>query len=237
MLPGDCCGLGYKHASPEDGYKILRFHTGNGGMYKPRAEIYDLKYKTWTRLDFSWDWYVFKPYRGVSLNGNVYWIAAWNHVSKVFIQSFDFSVEKFEPLCSLPSTCVGSTFMALSDFRRDKPSLLQEREETFDIWVTSKIKKGVVISWTKLFSVPRPNLPVLHASSRHHVIISPPVYFVDKNNRIVVCSEEQDMNYVCAKVYVIGFEKSIGLKNYRNGGIRWPSISGYAHLPSLVPVS
>lgn len=74
------------------------------------------------------------------------------------------------------------------------------------------------------------------------VISLNPVYFIDKNNRIVVCCEDllEDERYVCVSVYVIGedgFEKPIVKQNHRNrGGCHWPFISRYAHRPSLVPV-
>ncbi|AEE76506.1 F-box and associated interaction domains-containing protein [Arabidopsis thaliana] len=240
-----CYGIGYDGLS-RDSYKILRFVNGvftkneyaNTGSYKPEVDIYELKSNSWKTFKVSLDWHVVLRCKGLSLKGNMYWIAKWNRKPDIFIQSFNFSTETFEPLCSLPVRYDVHNVVALSAFKGDNLSLLHQSKETskIDVWVTNKVKNGVSILWTKLFSVTRPDLPVLLAFEN----LSYPVHFIDKNNRIVVCCEEvlADKRNVAVNIYVIGEDeiKSQDEIEQHQLGFSWPFISGYTYLPSLVPV-
>ncbi|WZY84182.1 hypothetical protein YC2023_030566 [Brassica napus] len=78
--------------------------------------------------------------------GNMYWIAKWNQAG-FFIQIFNFSTETFEPLASLPFDYGAYDVHNLSAFRGNNLS------EKMEVWVTNMGKKGVIISWTKFFSL------------------------------------------------------------------------------------
>ncbi|VVA98878.1 unnamed protein product [Arabis nemorensis] len=242
-----CCfyGIGYDNLS-RDGYKIMRFMNGvftkneyaNTGSYNPEVDIYEFNSNSWRTFRVSLDCHVVSRCRGVSLKGNMYWIAKWNRKSDFFIQSFNFSTEKFEPLCSLPFEYNASNVVKLSAFRQDNLSLLHYIEETsnMEVWVTNKVKNGVITSWTKFFNVTSPDLPVLREVNN----MSSPVHFIDKNNMIAVCCEEvlADQKNVSVNIYLIGegeIKKQGEIERHKLG-FSWPFISGYAYLPSLVPV-
>ncbi|KAL1197446.1 F-box/WD-40 repeat-containing protein 1 [Cardamine amara subsp. amara] len=235
-----CCfyGIGYNSLC-RDGYKILRFMNSVFTNNNAKIDIYELNSNSWKTFTLSLDWHVVSHCRGVSLKGNMYWIAKRNRKSDIFIQSFNFSTETFEPLCSFPfEYVVASDVVTLSTFRRDNLSLLHQCKETakIEIWVTNKVKNGEIISWSKFFNVTRPDLPILCADGT----IASPVHFIDKKNRIVVCCEEvlEDENNVCVNIYLIEdgeVRRQYEIERHQRG-FSWPFISGYAYLPSLVPV-
>ncbi|CAA7037181.1 unnamed protein product [Microthlaspi erraticum] len=101
-------------------------------------------------------------------------------------------------------------------FRGDGLSLLHKGKEkdNIEVWVTNKIKNGVIIAWTKFFNVVmRPDLPD--------------------------CEEllEDEENVRVINTYVIGDGevRKQEIDRFRVG-CSWPYVSGYACLPSLVPV-
>ncbi|KAG7578145.1 F-box associated interaction domain [Arabidopsis thaliana x Arabidopsis arenosa] len=230
-----CYGIGYDGLS-RDNYKILRFVISVfiENQYA-NTDIYEFKSNSWKTFKVFLDWHVVTHCKGLSLKGNMYWIANWNSKPDIFIQSFNFSTETFEPLCTLPFQYRVYDVVDLSAFRGDNLSLLHLNKETkIEVWVTNKVKNGVSISWTKFFSVT--NLPVLVDFEN----ISNPVHFIDKNNRIVVCCDEvlADKRNVAVNIYVIGEDeiKSQDEIEQHQIGFSWPITSGYAYLPSLVPV-
>ncbi|XP_010456693.1 PREDICTED: F-box/WD-40 repeat-containing protein 1-like [Camelina sativa] len=245
----DYYGIGYDGAS-RDNYKILRFYNEDifgdnrcpTAKYDPPVEIYDLKSNSWKTLDIPLDWTVTSPCASVSLKGNMYWIAGEYH-GPSFIQSFDFSTERFKRLSLIPFVEGPYDNVALSAYRGDKLSLLRQRiyEEhdqlgEIEVWVTNSVK-DMVVSWTKLFVVWRPDLPAFDLGE------DPPhsVFFIDQISRInVTCSERlvtSGSNCVCLNLYIIGkdgFQKK-EIERHR-GEEMWTYKSGYMYLPSLVPV-
>lgn len=200
------------------------------------VDKYELKSNSWKKYKVSLDWHVVKTCREVSLMGNMYWIAKWNQAG-YFIQSFNFSTETFEPLASLPFAYGAYDVHNLAAFRGNNLSLLVQNKETekMDVWVTNMAKKGVIKSWTKFFSVTRPERKVFRACEA----IATKVHFIDKKNRVVVCCEEVAVDERCVSVniYLIG-EGEIEKQEIElhKRGFSWPFVSGYAYLPSLVPV-
>ncbi|XP_010424294.1 PREDICTED: F-box/WD-40 repeat-containing protein 1-like [Camelina sativa] len=244
----DFYGIGYDGAS-RDNYKILRFYNKNifeddrfpTDKYDPPVEIYDLKSNSWKTLDIPLDWCVYSPCVGVSLKGNMYWIAGENH-GPPFIQSFDFSTERFKHMSLIPFVEGPYDNVALSAYRGDKLSLLRQHiyEEhdlgEIEVWVTNSVKDRVV-SWTKLFVVWRPDLPSFDLGE------DPPhsVFFIDQNNRInVTCSERlvtSGSKCVCVNLYIIGKDGFLKkeIERHREENVSTYN-SGYIYLPSLVPV-
>ncbi|XP_010490001.2 PREDICTED: F-box/WD-40 repeat-containing protein 1-like [Camelina sativa] len=237
-------GIGYDGLS-RDGYKFLRFVNGvfttneysNTGLDKPEVYIYDFKLDSWKIIKVSLDWHVVSRCRSVSLEGYMYWVAKWNRKRDMFIQCFNFSTETFEPLCSLPFDYGEDDVVDLSGFKGDNLSLLHQSKETskIEVWVTNKVKNGASTSWTKFFSV-TDHLLVLRSVDN----FANPVHFIDKNNKIVVCCEElvADRNNVAVNIYLIGEGEIIRQAEIERHqrGFSWPFVSGYAYLPSLVPV-
>jgi len=97
-----------------------------------------------------------------------------------FIQSFDFSTEKFEPYCLLPNKkCDPSNARSLAVFRGDRFSYLEQNYETrnIEIWVTKKeikIENGKAVEWMNLMKVSVPKW-----SSLRVISYDPPSYFID----------------------------------------------------------
>ncbi|CAH8350998.1 unnamed protein product [Eruca vesicaria subsp. sativa] len=234
-------GIGYNGLSRDSGYKILRFGGSASFSYEDTntvvVDIYELKSNFWKHYEVSLDWHVVKPCRGVSLMGNMYWIAKWNQYG-FFIQSFNFSTETFEPLAYLPFDYDAyDDVVNLSAFRGNNLSLSQHNKvtEKIDVWVTNMVKNGLTISWTKFFSVTRPDCPVFRDCDD----IATQVHFIDKNKRVVVCCEEVAVNekYVSVNIYLFGDgEKKKQEIELHKRGFSWPYTPGYAYLPSLVPV-
>lgn len=106
--------------------------------------------------------------KGVSLKGNMYWIAK-SEKNEYFILSFDYSIETFKNICvclRLPDTG------GLGSFNGDRLFLLlqdiqfgdQEVSTDIAVWVTNKLSDEIV-SFTKCFNVTSPHLPLLQDHS------------------------------------------------------------------------
>ncbi|CAA7015398.1 unnamed protein product [Microthlaspi erraticum] len=253
----DSYGIGYnKNISPDDdGYKILRLFDGGledderqmFGSCKPAVQIYDFKSDSWRVLDnddvATLDWSIDPPCKGVSVKGNMYWVAHWNKRPEMFIQSFDFTTETFKLVTNVPFPCNVLDTAALSSFRGDRLSLLHQRgEETtkIEVWITNKVNEDEVVFWTKYLNVTNPNLPKLHTDQE----LTYPCYFIDKNDSIMVwCEQEIDdeADHVCVSVYEISKNGNVW-KQTDAGQCDLGSnndrvfVCGYVYVPSLVPV-
>ncbi|KAG7626222.1 putative F-box protein [Arabidopsis thaliana] len=244
----DFYGFGYDNVC-RDEYKLLRIFDGEiedeseiAGSYEPKIQIYDFKSDSWRIVDDTrLDWSIDPPCKGVSVKGNMYWIAHWNNRPEIFIQSFDFSTETFKIVCNLPFECNVLDTAALSSLRGDRLSLLHQSGETMkiEVWITNKLSDEVV-SWTKYIDVTSPDLPTLHTDQH----LTHPSYFIDKNDNIMVwCeqeTEEETDDDVCVSVCMISkdgiVKKQIDAGRCDLCSDNRPFVCGYAYVPSLVPV-
>ncbi|CAN8268728.1 unnamed protein product [Cochlearia groenlandica] len=248
----DYYGIGYDNVSRE-GYKIVRIFDGEAeeeeeegeikGSYGPVVQIFDFKCDSWRVVDdCRFDWSIDPPCKGVSLKGNMYWVAHWNNRPEIFIQSFDFSAETFKLVCYVPFKCNVLDTAALSSYRGDSLSLLHQGNQTtnIEVWVTSKLDTDEVVSWTKYLTVNSPDLPTLHTDQD----LAHPSYFIDKNDCIMVwCEEETEgetNDYVCVSIYKISKDGTVE-KQVETGRCDFRSdnrafICGYVYVPSLVHV-
>ncbi|KAG7582986.1 F-box-like domain superfamily [Arabidopsis suecica] len=244
----DFYGFGYDNVC-RDEYKILRIFDGEledeseiAGSYEPKIQIYDFKSDSWRIVDdTSLDWSIDPPCKGVSVKGNMYWIAHWNNRPDIFIQSFDFSTETFKIVCDLPFKCGVLDTTALSSFRGDRLSLLHQSGETMkiEVWITNKLNDEVV-SWTKYLDVTSLDLPMLHTDQD----LAHPSYFIDKNDSIMVwCekeTEDETDDDVCVSVCkiskdgIVKTQVDAGRCDLRSDNR--PYVCGYVYVPSLVPV-
>ncbi|CAH8337802.1 unnamed protein product [Eruca vesicaria subsp. sativa] len=247
----DFYGIGYSNVS-RDEYKVLRIFHGEleddersvVGPCEPVIQIYDFKYNAWRIIvdDATLEWSIDPPCKGVSIKGNMYWVAHWNKKPKLFILCFDFTTETFKVLCNVPFQCSVLDTASLSSFRGDRLSLLHQGEETtkIEVWVTNTLSGDDVVTWKKYLNVTNPDLPTLHTDDD----LAHPSYFVDKNDSIkVLCEgvmEDGADDYVCVSVCEIskdGIAKKLietGRCDLRNDGR--PFVCGCVYLPSLVPV-
>ncbi|EOA32125.1 hypothetical protein CARUB_v10015376mg, partial [Capsella rubella] len=233
----DFLGFGYDitRAVSRDNYKILRLVVGHCRIRKdeysdPDCEIYEFKSDSWRRLDAKYDWKVDdSKCSGVSVKGNMYWIAMKKE--HYFIVSFDFSMETFKDICVCPSSWV----TRLACFNGDRLSLLLQGEESagMEVWMANNLTDKVV-SCCQYFKVDTsPGLPPLHIHSE-----------MAKHRNIMVWSEtsvdeEDGKCYICIKFYDIGqsgITKQI--QTARHGQFEYddPFICSYVYVPSLIPI-
>lgn len=248
----DFYGIGYNNVS-RDEYKILRIFEGELeddeiaviGPCEPVIQIYDFKTNAWRIIVdvATLDWSIDPPCKGVSIKGNMYWVAHWNKKPELFILCFDFSTETFKVVCNVPFHCSVLDTASLSSFRGDRLSLLHQREETtkIEVWVTNTLNGDDVVSWEKYLNVTNPDLPTLHTDHD----LAHPSYFVDKNDSIIVWCEEvmEDEaadDYVCVSVYEISkygtAKKVVETGRCNLGNYDRSFVCGHVYLPSLVPV-
>ncbi|KAL0855670.1 hypothetical protein Bca101_060823 [Brassica carinata] len=246
----DFYGIGYDNVS-RDEYKILRIfeeeleddESSVIGPCEPVIQLYDFKTNAWRIIvdEATTDWSIDPPCKGVSIKGNMYWVAHWNKKPELFILCFDFSSETFRVLCNVPFQCSVLDTASLSIFRGDRLSLLHQREETTKIavWVTDTVNADVV-SCEKYLNVTNPDLPTLHTDHD----LAHPSYFVGKNDSIVAWCEEvmegEADDCVCVSVYEIS-KDGIARKVVDTGRCNLSNydrlfVCGFLYLPSLVPV-
>ncbi|CAA0387467.1 unnamed protein product [Arabidopsis thaliana] len=109
-------GVGYDNSRPENHYKIFESFPYSDTTVK--ASITEFVSDAWISkpYEFAYDWDFMSSY-SVSLNGALYWVAFHMASHDQFIQSFDFSTEKFEPYCLLPNKkCDPSNARSLAVF-------------------------------------------------------------------------------------------------------------------------
>ncbi|XP_010512825.1 PREDICTED: putative F-box protein At3g22650 [Camelina sativa] len=197
----DRYGLGYR-TDARSNYKVLRIFdaelNAQDGKDEDQVEIFDTETRLWRRvLDATpLDCKIEGLSPGLSVKGNMYWIATpkaslRSGIVGSFIQCFDFSKETFIPICALP---VGLDYdpnhtNSLSVYKGCSLSLLHQRLTTTDmeVWVTNPLADEVV-AWTHQFSVDNPNLPPLRAQYE----ISYPVHFINGRDLLVVLCREDD---------------------------------------------
>ncbi|XP_018487656.1 putative F-box protein At3g23260 [Raphanus sativus] len=228
----DYYALGYNNNNKKQ-YKVLRVESQKTLLpIKNKYEIYDFTSDSWRVLGVTTDWFLAKPRRrGVSLKGNTYWVATWNHND--FLLSFDFSTEMFQSL-SLPHPFPHS-ISALSVVRENKLCLfgtsciyyVTRRLHVSEItcWVTNSL--GSVMSWSEF----------LTAKVHNEVNLNGYSFLADEQNKIVVyCNQSTENNKI---VHIVRGNTYINVDPLdRNSTIK-PSSSSpllLSYVPSLVQI-
>ncbi|XP_010467502.1 PREDICTED: protein SUPPRESSOR OF NIM1 1-like [Camelina sativa] len=205
-------GLGYDNTRPEKVYKIL------GYLFCHRKFLSDQKvgiYECASNLlrfinrpeDDDFPISEVAKISNVSLNGNIYWIT-WGRSETneyYYIRMFDFSTEKFKPLCLLPcqkNPHINEIILAV--YKGDRFSLLEQCGVTREIgiWVTKERisknngdggREGVV--WIKLMTLSTTNLPKLYSE---HVYRAS--YFIYEKT-LVMCRGDDETGVAC--IYIV----------------------------------
>ncbi|KAL0691530.1 hypothetical protein Bca4012_091209 [Brassica carinata] len=154
----DSYGLGYDTNKPQREYKILKFSLKH---YVGEVEIFDCNTKSWKILDVGKvDRGVRRYCNGVSVDGNMYWLG--RNQKRNYILGFDFSLEKFNDIYLFPcDSNYPDEDTYLGGYNGDCLSLVEQNQEQTSpivVSVSSKLANGNV-SFTKYFSVARPDLP------------------------------------------------------------------------------
>ncbi|AEE79943.1 putative protein [Arabidopsis thaliana] len=195
-------GVGYDNSRPENHYKIFESCPYSDTTVK--ASITEFVSDAWISkpYEFAYDWDFMSSY-SVSLNGALYWVAFHMASDDQFIQSFDFSTEKFEPYCLLPNKkCDPSNARSLAVFRGDRFSYLEQNYETrnIEIWVTKKeikIENGKAVEWMNLMKVSVPKwsslrekacIYIAKGDKFHEIIINDLVEYPTRHHRTYVPS-------------------------------------------------
>ncbi|KAG2319221.1 hypothetical protein Bca4012_054502 [Brassica carinata] len=253
----DYYGIGYGVNKYRDGYKILRFSDRRYADHyhcEVDVEIYYCETSSWRTLDDAKvDWNIDFTCQGVSVMGNMYWLA--NRVVQEeeeeeeeqevesFILGFGFTAETFMDVCFCPPIYDDNY---LSCFDGDRLSLLQQDQEEpslMEVWVSSKLADdGDDVSFTKFFRVVNPDLPWLRVDRSEYA--SNPVYYIAKNKRIMawcegVVVEGYENNPVCIILYEID-EGGVGdqqeTERHYEDDYAGTILCGYVYVPSLVPL-
>ncbi|KAG2318083.1 hypothetical protein Bca52824_021205 [Brassica carinata] len=252
----DYYGIGYDDSKKKCryDYKILRFTDRRYDRYgdycdedrEPEVEIYECKTRSWRTLDAKVDWDVDIACKGVSVMGNMYWYAQKYWVGeeehKNYILGFDFSVETFRDVCFSPPSREDNY---LACFDGDRLSLLQQDQETtspIEVWVSSKLAGDGDVSFSKYFSVSRPDLPAL----LFHTDMAHPVYCIGKHKRVMAwCEvdvyegEDDKIPPTCIILYEIdegGVRRQLETERHYGSGYIGTFLCGYVYVPSLVPL-
>ena len=249
----DHYGIGHGVNKYRDGYKILRFSDRRYDNHHHHHhsevdfEIYYCETSSWRTLDDAKvDWNVDFTCHGVSVMGNMYWLAHRDVEEEEELEScilgFDFTAEKFMDVCFCPPifdynylSCFGGDRLSLLQQNNDEPSLIE-------VWVSSKLADdGGDVSFTKYFSVVSPDLPWLHIERSENA--SHPVYYIAKNKRIIAWCEGLMDDGDRLPVWIILYEIDEGgvrnqletERHYENDYVG-TFLCGYVYVPSLVPL-
>ncbi|CAG7890583.1 unnamed protein product, partial [Brassica rapa] len=249
----DYYGIGHGVNKYRDGYKILRFSDRRYDNYHHHHhsevdfEIYYCETSSWrTLVDAKVDWNVDFTCHGVSVMGNMYWLAHRDVEEEEELESciigFDFTAEKFMDVCLCPSifdynylSCFGGDRLSLLQQNHDEPSLIE-------VWVSSKLADdGGDVSFTKYFSVVSSDLPWLHLDRSEDA--SHPVYYIAKNKRIIAWCEGMMDDGDRLPVWIILYEiDEDGVRNQLETERHYEYdyvgtfLCGYVYVPSLVPL-
>ncbi|KAF8085776.1 hypothetical protein N665_0648s0027 [Sinapis alba] len=242
----DYYGIGYGINKYQDGYKILRFSDRRYEDHYHCEVDYEIYYNntsSWRTLDVAKvDWSIDTTCQGVSVMGNMYWLA--DKVVQVDLESiiigFDFTVETFMDVCFCPPIYDNNY---LSCFEGDRLSLIQQDEEEpslIEVWVSSKLADDGDVSFTKHFSVVSADLPWLLFDRD---MASHPVYYIAKNKRIMSWCEgvvvEGDRLPVCITLYEIdegGVRNQHVTERHEENDYAGTFLCGYVYVPSLIPL-
>ncbi|XP_009146074.3 putative F-box protein At1g47390 [Brassica rapa] len=172
---------------------------------------------------------------GVSLHGNVYWIAFYDKTDTLYhLLNFDFSSERFYAyFCDLPCGMNHPrNALVLRVFRGDRFSLLKQCYKTkkIEIWVTKNkinVEDGNDVVWMNFRTLSIPNFPGLVSNEYSS---SQPSYFID-DKRLVLCSCDETGH---PWIYVVEENKLISKVQLNDVFDPWPLHCTY--FPSLVPV-
>ncbi|WZY95255.1 putative F-box protein At3g17500 [Brassica napus] len=192
--------LGYENNKSRQTYKILRYSLEDYQVVD--HGVYDFESHSWKNLNDVVPKNCSVTSKGVSLKGNIYWIAHKNYEEDLLL-TFDFSTEKFRclsiPFPSVDDDCVAT---ALSVVREEQLSVLYSSvfntRPKIEIWMTihDKIDQTKVVSWSKFLSLELDeNNPQITVSS----------FFMDEEKKAaVLCDLDYRNKRNKDMVYIVG---------------------------------
>ncbi|KAG7583345.1 F-box domain [Arabidopsis suecica] len=177
-------------------YKILRMgQIGNIHPDSLEFEIYDFTSNSWRVVGKTTDWFI-QPWQGrvMSVNGNAYWLACREGHGD-FLQSFDFSTERFKRV-SLPGDHHSYQVFGLSVTREEQQLCLLTQnnsvqspyawiepaeEPRINVWIATKIESNGAASWIKFISFDLDNI------QKRFCFLNAMNFLVDPENKVILC--------------------------------------------------
>ncbi|CAL9222367.1 unnamed protein product, partial [Arabidopsis halleri] len=197
-------------------YKILRMdQTGN--IHEPSLlefEVYDFTSDSWRAVGKIGDWFILRRNgRVMSVNGNAYWLAS-TRGDVDFLQSFDFSTERFRRV-SLPGDRHSYHIFSLSVTREEQKLCLLTQDEpvgiatakvpSINVWIATKIESNGAASWIKFLSV---NFAIIH---KPFCFLNGMNFLVDPENKVFVCPGRNGFSKTFLNI--LGENKSIQVEH------------------------
>ncbi|KAH0927065.1 hypothetical protein HID58_019321 [Brassica napus] len=196
----------YSDHYKDDSKFVLGYENNNLEDYKVVDHgVYDFESHSWKHLNDVVPKNCNVTSKGVSLKGNIYWIAHKNYEEDLLL-TFDFSTEKFRclsiPFPSVDDDCVAT---ALSVVREEQLSVLYSSifntRLKIEIWMTihDKIDQTKVVSWSKFLSLEldenNPQIDLTTVSS----------FFMDEEKKAaVLCDQDYRNKRNTDMVYIVG---------------------------------
>lgn len=201
--------LGYDKNELFRNYKILRVPCRKGKLsvweklgatpesddLKP--EIYEFRTNSWRSLDAIITPQAFINTCGVSLKGSTYWVSRGNGYS---LLCFDFSSERFQPLCAPIGHDDHSGTMTLSVAGEERISLFYQSQETrkVEIWMTDGIETTFV-SWSKFLTIDVVDPFFSNSMS---------FFIIDEEKKVFLCCDKRGESFLLV-CFVVGEEEYI----------------------------
>ncbi|CAA7030075.1 unnamed protein product [Microthlaspi erraticum] len=217
-------------------YKVLRVGQYGNGHYQcgVEYEIYDFTSNSWRSVGNTNDWSIPGIWgRGVSVNGNTYWLAfSYSEKSpnaKEIILSFDFSTESFG-IVSLPFDLSHDRVMALSVTREEQKlcllaSPLSTKGFKIDLWMATKIESSGATSWSKFLTVERDKSHEFFTSCNGMSFLD------DREKGVLVCPGKQGNSK--SFLHIVGEDKYIQV-DHHDAGSKCSLLISY--VPTLVRI-
>ncbi|CAH8261859.1 unnamed protein product [Arabidopsis lyrata] len=190
----------------------IRFHVKPGG-FNQEEPIRD-SITLLLAVGEIGDWFILRRNgRVMYVNGNAYWLATTRGYVD-FLQSFDFSTERFTRV-SLPVDRHSYHIFSLSVTREEQKLCLLTQDEpvgiptakgsSINVWMATKIESNGATSWIKFLSV---NFANIHKPFCFHNGMN---FLVDPENKVFVCPGKNGFSKTFLNI--LGENKSIQVEH------------------------
>ncbi|CAH8366501.1 unnamed protein product [Eruca vesicaria subsp. sativa] len=223
-------GIGYDNSRPDKQYKIFRSWKSSDTTLHANIIGFESNATKSKMYEFPMELY---DRSTVSLNGTLYWIAYSIMPREHYIQTFDFSTERFEFYCNLPTKIyTRDDPRSLDVYRGDRFSYLEKLRHlrNIQIWVTKKKiknKEGEAVEWMKFMNVSLPEWSSFEVFSTD----SPSYFIDDKSISLVMCCYNKKQK---ATIYIAKGDKFNEIKI--NDLVEENHPLHHTYFPSLVQV-
>ncbi|KAF3587971.1 hypothetical protein F2Q69_00031350 [Brassica cretica] len=233
---GSQFALGYENNKSCETYKILRYSLDLDKQVVDHG-IYDFESHLWKHLNDVVPKNCSVTSKGVSLKGNIYWIANKNYEEDLLL-TFDFSTEKFRrlsiPFPRVDDDCVAT---ALSVVREEQLSVLyssiSDTRPKIEIWmmIHDKIDQTKIVSWSKFLSLE------LDENNPQKGLSTVTSFFIDGEKKTaVLCDLEYRNKRNTDMVFIVGEDNLFMKIPVGESRLQFLRPVIYNYVPSLVQI-